>query len=57
MPQGKGTYGSQVGRPKKKTMLKGKQKNLPPALKKKIMDCLKLFLGRFLKLIFFLFLF
>ena len=36
MPQGKGTYGSQVGRPKKKSMLKGKQKNLPPALKKKI---------------------
>ena len=37
MPYGKGTYGSKVGRPKKKTMLKGKQKNLPAALKKKIM--------------------
>lgn len=37
MPYGKGTYGSQVGRPKKKTMLKGKQKTLPAALKKKIM--------------------
>ena len=36
---GKGTYGSQVGRPakKKKNMLKGKQKTLPPALKRKIM--------------------
>ena len=37
MPQGKGTYGSQVGRPKKKTMLKGKQKSLPTALKRKIL--------------------
>jgi len=38
MPMGKGTYGSEVGRPKKKkSMLKGKQKSLPPALKKKIM--------------------
>tara|TARA_R100001510_G_scaffold36547_2_gene33012 strand:- start:823 stop:951 length:129 start_codon:yes stop_codon:yes gene_type:complete len=37
MPQGKGTYGSQTGRPKKKSMLKGKQKNLPASLKKKIM--------------------
>ena len=38
MPMGKGTYGSQVGRPKKKkSMLKGKQKSLPVALKKKIM--------------------
>ena len=37
MPMGKGTYGSKVGRPKKKKMLKGKQKNLPAALKKKIM--------------------
>ena len=35
MPYGKGTYGSQVGRPKKKTMLKGKQKTLPAQLKKK----------------------
>ena len=35
---GKGTYGSEVGRPKKKkSMLKGKQKSLPTALKKKIM--------------------
>ena len=38
MPMGKGTYGSQVGRPrKKKSMLKGKQKSLPPALKRKIL--------------------
>ena len=36
MPQGKGTYGSKVGRPKK-TLLTGKQKTLPDALKKKIM--------------------
>ena len=32
---GKGTYGSMKGRPSKK--LKGKQKNLPVALKKKIL--------------------
>jgi len=37
MPMGKGTYGSQVGRPKKKTMLSAKQKTLPPALKRKIL--------------------
>ena len=37
MPQGKGTYGSQDGRPKKKTILKGKQKSLPPALNLKIL--------------------
>lgn len=38
MPMGKGTYGSKMGRPKKKNgMLKGKQKNLPAALKKKMM--------------------
>jgi len=37
MPQGKGTYGSQVGRPKKKSLLTAKQKTLPDALKKKIM--------------------
>lgn len=36
MPMGKGTYGSKVGRPAKETMLKGKQKSLPPALKRKI---------------------
>ena len=37
MPMGKGTYGSQVGRPKKKkSMLTAKQKTLPEALKKKI---------------------
>tara|TARA_R100000234_G_scaffold104636_1_gene74507 strand:+ start:476 stop:649 length:174 start_codon:yes stop_codon:yes gene_type:complete len=34
---GKGTYGSQKGRPSKNQMLSGKQKNLPEALKKKIM--------------------
>lgn len=38
MPMGKGTYGSQVGRPaKKKPTLSGKQKSLPPALKRKIL--------------------
>ena len=39
MPLGKGTYGSQVGRPakKKKPMLTAKQKTLPPALKRKIL--------------------
>jgi len=39
MPMGKGTYGDKVGRPpkKKKTMLSGKQKTLPPALKRKIL--------------------
>ncbi len=38
MPMGKGTYGSKVGRPKKKNGgLTKKQKTLPPALKKKIM--------------------
>jgi len=36
MPMGKGTYGSQVGRPKN-SMLTKKQKTLPAALKKKIM--------------------
>ena len=42
MPMGKGTYGSKVGRPKaKKKMLKGKQKNLPTALKKKIIKSKK----------------
>ena len=43
MPMGKGTYGSKVGRPpkKKKTMLTGKQKALPAALKKKIMESKK----------------
>ena len=41
MPYGKGTYGSQVGRPKKKTMLKGNQKSLPPALKRKILKAKK----------------
>ncbi len=42
MPMGKGTYGSKVGRPpKKKTMLAGKQKTLPAALKKKIMESKK----------------
>ena len=38
MPMGKGTYGTTKGRPpKKKSMLTGKQKTLPPALQKKIM--------------------
>jgi hypothetical protein len=36
MPQGKGTYGSKVGRPKK-SLLTGAQKTLPDALKKRIM--------------------
>jgi|TARA_B100000925_G_scaffold257076_1_gene211255 hypothetical protein len=37
MPMGKGTYGSQKGRPSNDQKLSGKQKNLPEALKKKIM--------------------
>ena len=38
MPMGKGTYGSQVGRPKKaKSLLSAKQKTLPEAVKKQIM--------------------
>ena len=38
MPMGKGTYGSQVGRPKKKKKVEtAKQKTLPPALKRKIL--------------------
>jgi len=41
MPMGKGTYGSQKGRPVKKKMagkgLTAKQKTLPSALQKKIM--------------------
>ena len=42
MPYGKGTYGSQRGRPSNKSKgLSGKQKNLPPALKKKIMAAKK----------------
>ena len=36
MPMGKGTYGSKKGRPSK--ALKGGQKRLPKALKKKIMN-------------------
>ena len=36
MPQGKGTYGSKVGRPKK-SLLTGSQKTLPEGLKKRIM--------------------
>ncbi|QDP57605.1 MAG: hypothetical protein Tp1102MES731781_33 [Prokaryotic dsDNA virus sp.] len=39
MPMGKGTYGSQKGRPSKK--LKGNQKKLPEFLKKKIMGSKK----------------
>jgi len=37
MPMGKGTYGSQKGRPSNDDKMSGKQKNLPEALKKKIM--------------------
>ena len=36
MPQGKGTYGSKAGRPKK-SLLTGSQKILPEGLKKRIM--------------------
>ena len=36
MPMGKGTYGSKKGRPSK--ALRGGQKRLPMALKKKIMN-------------------
>jgi hypothetical protein len=45
MPMGKGTYGSQKGRPAKKKMagkgLTAKQKTLPSALQKKIMKSKK----------------
>jgi len=45
MPMGKGTYGSQKGRPPKKKMagkgLTAKQKTLPSALQKKIMKSKK----------------
>jgi len=37
MRMGKGTYGSQKGRPSNDDKMSGKQKNLPEALKKKIM--------------------
>ncbi len=37
MPMGKGTYGSQKGRPSNDQKMSGKQKNLPEALRKKIM--------------------
>tara|TARA_R110001599_G_scaffold112534_2_gene277365 strand:- start:2041 stop:2190 length:150 start_codon:yes stop_codon:yes gene_type:complete len=37
MPMGKGTYGSQKGRPSNDDKMSGKQKNLPEALRKKIM--------------------
>jgi hypothetical protein len=37
MPMGSGTYGSQKGRPSNDDKMSGKQKNLPEALKKKIM--------------------
>ena len=37
MPMGKGTYGSQKGRPSNDQKMSGKQKNLPEALKKRIM--------------------
>lgn len=39
MPSGKGTYGTTVGRPpKKKPAMTKKQKTLPTALKRKIMQ-------------------
>jgi len=41
MPMGKGTYGSQRGRPAKKKGLTAKQKTLPSALQKKIMKSKK----------------
>jgi len=38
MPMGKGTYGSQKGRPKKaKSLLSAKQKTLPVAIQKNIL--------------------
>jgi hypothetical protein len=37
MPMGKGSYGSQKGRPSNDDKMSGKQKKLPEALKKKIM--------------------
>ena len=41
MPMGKGSYGSQKGRPSNDDKMSGKQKNLPEALKKKIMAAKK----------------
>jgi hypothetical protein len=35
------SYGSSPAKPKKKTMLKGKQKSLPSALKRKIVKAKK----------------
>jgi hypothetical protein len=34
MPQGKGTYGNQVGRPAKKKLMIGKEKTTPTKKKK-----------------------
>ena len=46
MPMGPGTYGSQVGRPKKKGkkptgQLKMNMKKMPPAVQKRLMDAMK----------------
>ena len=43
MPMGKGTYGSQKGRPKKKPtgQLKLNMKKMPPEVQKKLMDAMK----------------
>ena len=45
MPMGKGTYGSQVGRPKKKDrkptgQLKVNMKKMPPEVQKRLMDAM-----------------
>jgi len=45
MPMGPGTYGSQMGRPKKKQkptgQLKMNMQKMPPIVKKRLMDAMK----------------
>ena len=43
MPMGKGTYGSQMGRPKKKPtgQLKMNMQKMPPVVRKRLMDAMK----------------
>ena len=43
MPMGKGTYGSQVGRPKKKPtgQLKLNMQKMPPKVQKRLKDAMK----------------
>ena len=43
MPMGPGTYGSQIGRPKKKPtgQLKVNMKKMPPKVQKRLMEAMK----------------